>query len=218
MRRTSTHRANGESSWRGIWKGFAILAVLSLALSQAAAEDHPENLDLPADSISTSPKRELVISIPDRKLAVIEDGEVIKIYPVAVGKPSTPSPTGRFEIVNRIENPTYYHKGVVIGPGRANPLGNRWLGLSLKGYGIHGTNEQNSIGHAASHGCIRMAKRDVEELFSYVSVGDVVEIHRIRDAELAEVFQSEAEAKTAPVARQKTVSPVVVAAAMADQL
>ena len=72
----------------------------------------------------------------------------------------------------------------------ANPLGTRWLGLSAKGYGIHGTNEPRSIGKAASHGCIRMAKADLEELFNNVQVGDVVEIRAQRDAETAAIFGS----------------------------
>ena len=65
---------------------------------------------------------------------------------------------------------------MVIPPGKANPLGTRWIGLSRKGYGIHGTNNPRSIGRRASHGCIRMRNRDVEELFEMVAVGDRVEI------------------------------------------
>ena len=56
------------------------------------------------------------------------------------------------------------------------------MGLDTKGYGIHGTNAPKSIGKAASHGCIRMAKRDLEELFSMVKAGDAVEIRGERDA------------------------------------
>jgi lipoprotein-anchoring transpeptidase ErfK/SrfK len=136
----------------------------------------------------TETKRLIVVSIPDRKLALIEDGEVKKIYPVAVGKTTTPSPAGEFEIVNRVDNPTYYHPGTVIGPGAANPLGTRWIGLNQKGYGIHGTNVPRSIGRAASHGCVRMAKRDLEELFEMVKVGDKVEIRAERDEQMAAIF------------------------------
>ena len=100
--------------------------------------------------------RKLVISIPDRKIALIEDGRVVKVFPVAVGKASTPSPHGTFHIASRVVNPTWYNPGKVVGPGPANPLGTRWMGLGFKGYGIHGTNRPSSIGKAASHGCIRM--------------------------------------------------------------
>jgi len=133
-------------------------------------------------------KRVVLVSIPDRKLAVIENGAVVKTYPVAVGKKSSPSPTGSFEIKVRLENPTYYKPGTVIEPGPQNPLGTRWIGLSQKGYGIHGTNEPWSIGKAASHGCIRMAKADLEEIFKIVKVGDVVEIRGERDEQIAKIF------------------------------
>lgn len=144
----------------------------------------------------TSPKRVLLVSIPDRKLALIEDGAVKKIYPVAVGKSSTPSPVGTFTVMVRVTNPTYYHDGKIVEPGPMNPVGTRWIGLSQKGYGIHGTNAPRSIGKAASHGCIRMRKLDLQELFLQVRIGDTVEIHGDRDPQVAQVF-GEADADTA---------------------
>jgi lipoprotein-anchoring transpeptidase ErfK/SrfK len=132
--------------------------------------------------------RQIVVSVPDRKLALIVNGEVVKVYDVAVGRDSSPSPTGSFTIVNRLTDPTYYHKGTVIGPGATNPLGNRWIGLDQKGYGIHGTNEPKSIGKAASHGCIRMGRKDLVDFFARVKVGDAVEIHGDRDEQIAKMF------------------------------
>jgi hypothetical protein len=137
-------------------------------------------------------KRLLLVSIPDHQLALIEDGQVKKVYSVAVGKQTTPSPTGTFHIVARVVDPTYYHEGTVTAPGPGNPLGNRWMGLDRKGYGIHGTNAPQSIGKSASHGCVRMAKRDLEELFTLVKVGDEVEIRGERDAQTAAIFGSDA--------------------------
>jgi lipoprotein-anchoring transpeptidase ErfK/SrfK len=139
---------------------------------------------------ASGPVRQIVISIPDRQLALLEDGAVIKVYPIAVGKPSTPSPAGDFKVINRATNPTYRHKGQVVLPGKSNPVGTRWMGLSLKGYGIHGTNMQSSIGKAASHGCFRMKKKDVEELFTLVRVGDAVSIRDQRDELVARVFSA----------------------------
>src|SRR4029077_13861525 len=98
--------------------------------------------------------RKVVVSIPHRKLALIEDGQVKKIYPVAVGAQHSPTPVGKFEVKTRLVGPTYYHPGKVIPAGAENPLGTRWIGLSTKGYGIHGTNVESSVGQAASHGCI----------------------------------------------------------------
>lgn len=132
--------------------------------------------------------RRIVVSIPDRRLALVEDGKVKKVFPVAVGKAGTPSPSGSFRIVNRVSHPTYYHKGKVIASGPVNPVGTRWIGLSEHGYGIHGTNEPSSIGKAASHGCIRMARADLEQLFELVKAGDAVEIRAERDEETASLF------------------------------
>jgi lipoprotein-anchoring transpeptidase ErfK/SrfK len=132
--------------------------------------------------------RRIVVSIPDRKLALVENGEVVRIYPIAVGAPVSPSPVGTFSIVTRVSNPTYYRPGKVVGPGAANPIGTRWIGLNLKGYGIHGTDDPRSIGQARSHGCIRLRNADVEQLFERVRAGDVVELHNERTSELADLI------------------------------
>jgi lipoprotein-anchoring transpeptidase ErfK/SrfK len=130
-------------------------------------------------------KRRIVVSLPDRKLVVLEHNQILARFDVAVGAPSTPSPVGTFTIVNRIPNPTYYRPGKVIPPGTNNPLGTRWLGLNQKGYGIHGTDSPRSIGMAQSQGCIRLRNSDVELLFEQVRAGDVVELHGERTPELA---------------------------------
>jgi lipoprotein-anchoring transpeptidase ErfK/SrfK len=147
--------------------------------------------EVPASTESKTLTRFVMISIADRQLALVDNGQVVKTFPVAVGKESTPSPDGDFTVINRTENPTYYHKGKVIKPGKSNPLGSRWMGLSQKGYGIHGTNVPSSIGKAASHGCFRMAKKDVEALFNLVRVGDVVIVRSEHDELVAQVFNSE---------------------------
>ncbi len=133
-------------------------------------------------------RRLVLVSIADRRLAVIEDGKVLAYFPVSVGASVSPSPTGEFEIINRVANPAYYHDGTAMAAGESNPVGTRWIGLNVKGYGIHGTNAPKSIGHAASHGCIRLRNRDVEKLYSMLRVGDVVEIRGQRDEEVARVF------------------------------
>ena len=162
----------------------AMVVVVMLAAVPAAAKD---GAALVAGT-ATATVRRVVVSIPDRKLAVIEDGATVEVYDVAVGKPSTPSPVGTFTIVNRVAHPTYYRPGVVIGPGDRNPLGTRWMGLSEKGYGIHGTDQPGSIGYAKSHGCIRLRNADVERLFERLRAGDVVELHAERTAEIAALF------------------------------
>jgi lipoprotein-anchoring transpeptidase ErfK/SrfK len=169
-----THKTKSET--------LVLLALLSFAVVDAAAAQ-----DVRPDA-QPVPGRLVLISLVDRQLAVIDSGNVIARFTVAVGAADSPSPTGQFRIVNRVSNPTYYHPGSVIPSGKDNPIGTRWVGLSQKGYGIHGTNAPRSIGHAASHGCIRLRNRDMERLFTLLRIGDVVEIRGERDEQVAQVF------------------------------
>lgn len=154
-----------------------LTGVVLMATAEALAQDN-----------ALRPTRRIVVSIADRELAVVESDRVLKIFPTAVGAPESPSPTGTYKIVNSIPDPTWYYKGKIVSPGKSNPLGTRWLGLSIKGYGIHGTNVPSSIGHNASHGCVRMRNHDVEELFGMVEVGDQVELYADRTPELDRIF------------------------------
>lgn len=106
----------------------------------------------------------------DRKLFLATSQRTEKIYPVAVGKPQTPTPHGTYQVVNKIINP-------------GGILGSRWLGLSIPNgpYGIHGTSRPESIGKAISNGCIRMFNQDVEELFNSVSIGTTVIIKSLAE-------------------------------------
>ncbi|HET9268254.1 MAG TPA: L,D-transpeptidase [Vicinamibacterales bacterium] len=166
------------------WNAVTLLAVLMVAVMLAAVPAAAEGV---AATAAVTVRR-VVVSIPDRKLAVIEDGTAVEVYDVAVGKPSTPSPVGTFTIVNRVAHPTYYRPGLVIPAGDRNPLGTRWIGLSEKGYGIHGTSEPASIGYAKSHGCIRLRNADVERLYERLRPGDVVELHAERTPEIEQLF------------------------------
>lgn len=99
----------------------------------------------------------IIIDTFNLKLVVLDNNEPFKVYPVAIGRSSTPTPIGNFKVV---------HKAVNWGTG----FGTRWLGLNVPWgkYGIHGTNKPWSIGRMASHGCIRMQNRDVEELYPWI--------------------------------------------------
>ena len=160
-----------------------VLAMATPCLAQSASSQNASRFPARARA-----RRVVLVSIADRRLAVIEDGNVLAYFPVAVGAEVSPSPTGEFEIVNRVANPAYYRDGVVMEASENSPVGTRWIGLNLKGYGIHGTNAPRSIGRAASHGCIRLRNRDVERLYGMLRVGDSVSIRAGRDEEVAEVF------------------------------
>jgi len=137
------------------------------------------------------PAPRILISIPDHKLALMEGDKVIRVYAVATGKLSTPSPEGEFRVVDRVAHPTWFSPHGIVKPGPANPLGTRWLGLSIPGYGIHGTNAPDSIGKYASHGCIRMRNRDVEDLFERVPVGTRVELIAQPSEQVVKVLTAE---------------------------
>lgn len=120
-------------------------------------------------AVSGAPRPEgevmLVIDIEKRRLTVFADGFPFKTYPVAVGRPGSPSQPGQWRVRN---------KGVNVGP----PFGTRWMGLDIPWgiYGVHGTNNPGSIGTAASGGCIRMFNHHVNEVYEWVSVGTPVHI------------------------------------------
>ncbi len=156
-----------------VWK-------IAAALVMAAAESWAQS--------NGGGRRRIVVSLEDRKLALLEEDQVIRVYPVAIGRTSSPTPEGRYEIVHRIPQPTWYYAGKIVPPGKSNPLGTRWLGLSCKGYGIHGTNSPSSVGRRASHGCVRMRNRDVEELYELVKLGDTVELYKARNFETLRIF------------------------------
>ena len=111
------------------------------------------------------PRIEVNLSL--RRLQLFRGAELINTYPVAIGKPSTPTPTGSYHITRKIVNP-------------GGVLGTRWMELSIPSsggrYGIHGTSQPWSIGKAVSKGCIRMYNHDVEQVFDMVRIGTPVKI------------------------------------------
>ncbi len=107
----------------------------------------------------------LVINTDQRTLTVMAGQEVVGVYPVAVGKYSTPTPIGEWKIIDKDYN-------------WGGPFGPRWLGLNIiwGRYGIHGTNQPGSISYEASLGCLRMFDDDVLQIFDLVKVGTQVDI------------------------------------------
>jgi hypothetical protein len=179
---------NRQGARRGAEMRAARLAgMLLLGAAELAAQSRPST-PARAEAPTAQAERRIVVSFPDHKLALVEGGVVVKVFPVAVGRRISPSPAGTFRIATRVSHPAYYRPGVVIPPGANNPVGTRWMGLSKPGYGIHGTNQPRSIGRDASHGCIRMRNRDAEDLFARVRVGDTVELHPAADAVTLALF------------------------------
>jgi lipoprotein-anchoring transpeptidase ErfK/SrfK len=117
-------------------------------------------------------------------LRLWKDLKLAKSYTVAVGQEGLETPEGLYEIQEKEENPTWHVPesdwagslaGQDIPPGPSNPIKARWMGI-FEGAGIHGTEEVESLGSAASHGCVRMSIPDVIELYPQVEVGTPIYI------------------------------------------
>ena len=128
----------------------------------------------------------IIVDLSERRLYLYRNGDLEKKYGVAVGTPSHPTPRGDFKIVLKRYMPTWSNPGSAwaegmpktIAPGPSNPLGTRALNINSPGIRIHGTSADSSIGTAASHGCMRMHRWDIEDLYERVEVGTPVFIVR----------------------------------------
>ena len=123
------------------------------------------SLGLSIGPVTINREYRITIDTQSKKLTLSRNGVIQNTYPVAVGKPETPTPIGDWII---IEKQTDW--GGAFGP--------RWMRINVPwgGYGIHGTDNPSSIGTAASHGCIRMYNEDVIKLYAVVPLGTPVKI------------------------------------------
>lgn len=161
---------------------------LTAELREAVTGDGPRTVrahvhktapEVTTGEVAASYPSYLILDRANFTLRLFEDLELTKTYTVAVGQEGLETPEGTYEIQTMEEEPTWYVPesdwagdlaGEVIPPGPDNPIKARWMGI-FEGAGIHGTEETGSLGSAASHGCVRMAIPDVEELYSQVEVG-----------------------------------------------
>lgn len=125
----------------------------------------------------------LVIKLRERRVYVYEGSKVKASYPVAIGRAGWETPTGSFEVRQKLENPGWTNPitGEQMPPGTDNPLGERWIGFwtdGLNWVGFHGTPNRASVGTAASHGCVRMYNEDVRKLYEIVELGTPVTVEQ----------------------------------------
>jgi lipoprotein-anchoring transpeptidase ErfK/SrfK len=149
---------------------------------------YQKRYDLPKTDVVDARMRQamvgrLVVNLTQRKVRLIRNGRVFKTYPIAIGQPAYPTPTGEYEINDKQVDPVWYPPDSPwaaelssIPPGPGNPLGTRWIGTTAPAIGLHGTYADYSIGQAASHGCMRMHIPDVEALFELVTIGMKISI------------------------------------------
>jgi lipoprotein-anchoring transpeptidase ErfK/SrfK len=155
------------------------------------AQDQPAAAQLQPPPSPPSPpsgearlNREVVLELGKRQISLVEGTRVLGRWPVAIGDPSTPTPTGRFTVQNKVVNPIYQStsSGKVSNKiGAQAPLGDRWIGFKQSGlnqYGIHGTPDAwawtVTSRAAVSNGCVRMLTPHVRQLFDQVDIGTPV--------------------------------------------
>ena len=128
---------------------------------------------------------DIIVNVAQRMLFHFHKNEFVTAYPIAAGKKDWRTPLGDFEITGKEEKPAWdvpasiqeemrrSGKPVItrVPPSAENPLGDYWIGLSMPGIGVHGTNAPLSIYKLATHGCIRLHPDDIRDLFSKVDVG-----------------------------------------------
>lgn len=125
----------------------------------------------------------VTISRKDRRVRVFRGASLVQSYRVAVGEPKYPTPTGRFVVQTMQRNPSWnvpqsawagdLAGQTIPGGDPRNPLVARWIGFNGS-VGFHGTKSVDSLGRAASHGCVRMNAADVSDLFDRVRNGTPV--------------------------------------------
>ena len=148
------------------------------------AEVHPTKPEVTKKEVAAEYPSYLTLDRSTFTLRLWEDLKLAKTYTVAVGMEGLETPEGLYAIQEKEENPTWHVPdsawagslaGTTVPPGPSNPIKARWMGI-YEGAGIHGTEETYSLGSAASHGCVRMAIPDVEELYDRVEVGTPIYI------------------------------------------
>lgn len=164
-------------------------AVPTLSKALLAGE---KDVDLPDLAVKPALTKEnfgytILVRISQRRLWFYNSDTLLKSYPIAVGTSAHPTPLGVWKIINKRRNPSWSNPAPngwgagmpsYIPPGPSNPLGTRALDLDASGIRFHGTKNISSVGTAASHGCMRMKRADVEEFFELVPVGTRVIIVR----------------------------------------
>ena len=130
--------------------------------------------------------RKIYVDTPERLLEVFENDQLVCVFPITPGSTSLPAPIGTWKIQGAATWPWFrYDEGMLnygirtenyfnLPPGPNNLVGVVWMGLDKPGIGMHGTNNPETIGRAASHGCIRLANWDAIRVKDLVSVGNTV--------------------------------------------
>jgi L,D-transpeptidase ErfK/SrfK len=145
-----------------------------------------ETISIPTQWVLPPTKyEEIVINIPEMRLyRFSKEFEMVKTYPIGIGREGFETPPGIYRVASRKEHPAWTvppsawekYGRIVVPPGPDNPLGDFWLGLSADNIGIHGTNRPWGVGRLVSRGCIRLYPEHIAQLYIEVAAGAKVEI------------------------------------------
>ncbi len=178
----TTYQRTGDEDLFQIARAHGVSASMVNNANSGSLRGGDELLVLPTQHVAPlAAANGIVINLPERNLYLYRNGHVVKVYPIAIGMTDWRTPTGSFRIAEKRVNPTWFppkwaEAEKPVPPGPDNPLGDRWMGLSIHGYGLHATNAPMTIGRFASHGCMRMYPEHAHELFNTVSIGTPVKI------------------------------------------
>jgi lipoprotein-anchoring transpeptidase ErfK/SrfK len=173
-------KLNPGKNWEHLQPGETLTVpnVLPFEIEKITEGKIPENPAFAA--------RKIYIDTKEHLLEVFDNNQLVCVFPITPGSTSLPAPVGTWKIVGAATWPWFrYDEGMLnygvrtenyynLPPGPNNLVGVLWMGLNKTGIGIHGTNNPETIGRAASHGCIRLANWDAARVKDLVSVGNTV--------------------------------------------
>ncbi|MEM6602212.1 MAG: L,D-transpeptidase family protein, partial [Verrucomicrobiota bacterium] len=190
-----------KASYLGYHDGWEMLAEKFSSTESFLQKLNPGITEISAGTTITAPQLEpamplpkidlIRIILPETTLLTYKNGKVMSCFPCSIAQDKNKRPAGRLEVKNRAPNPNYtfspalfaeaaeaegIEQRLIIPPGPNNPVGSAWIGLTLPGYGIHGTTEPTEISRTGSSGCFRLANWNATKLIHMVTVGVPVEI------------------------------------------
>ena len=167
---------------KALWCAGWLLSLATFTVPQIGVAAPLPQSDLPLLFQTQDDPLRLVIRRKQRRVTVYRNEQKVKSYAIAIGKAGWETPKGTFKIQQMQRDPIWIHPFTgekVPGGDPENPLGRFWIGFWTDGnnwIGFHGTPNPNSVGRAASHGCVRMYNQDIKELFAKVTLGTEVTV------------------------------------------
>jgi lipoprotein-anchoring transpeptidase ErfK/SrfK len=191
MQRTALKRMGYESPEEGLAEKFHMAPSLLRELNPRKRIVVGETFVVP-DVLDSKPpgKASSLTVVKSQRVLQVNDaeGRVIAQFPVSIGGPRDPLPTGRLKVANEVTNPSFtydpallkdaksHYTKVELAPGPNNPVGTTWIGLSKPHWGIHGTPSPANVGRMETNGCLHLTNWDARKVSALVTPGFVVDV------------------------------------------